>query len=604
MIADADVTTQLEELRSTVEALKAALAAQPRVTVRAVEPASYLGQSVALVATVTLGDGVTPAVGVPVTLVTAFGVLRGADDLVEGGSLTGLTGADGTLRATLRPQVSLETNEDHDALEAALSDLDVKAPSPAAALASLQSFANRYRLAVNRGLRAAVDAYFAEFGEGLLRGEGLATYMAAWPQVPATVVAYATPDGSPGTIAATVTIMFRDWLGPWLEVYKGLTGSDLERGVDLDFVKRTAQTPAGLIAGVFDRVGLLVDDEYGRIGKWLAGQAAERVIDRFLDTGIADLPEATRVAVVPMLNTGVRALVSAGPSVLGALGQAHAANAVLAGVVATKVDAADFAAALLGKASVGDLQAVQSLVATKADANVFATFQSQTLATLATKVDVPAFNNFQAQNTATLGTKVDATTFGTFRQENTAALATKVSASTFTAFQQQNTAALATKVDATTFSTFQQTNTAALATKVDTNTFSTFQQQTTAALATKLNVATFNAFQQTNTAALATKVDTNTFSTFQQQTATALGTKVDVNTFNTFQTQNTAAIATKVDASTFSTFQQQTATALGTKLNASTFSAFQTQNTAALARKVDDGEFALIKTRVTTLERR
>jgi hypothetical protein len=447
MIAEAEVTMQLEELRNTVEALKAALVAQPRVTVRVVEPASYLGQAVGLVATVTLGDGVTPLVGIPVTLVTAFGVLRGADDLVEGTSLTGLTGADGTLRATLRPQVSLETNEDHDALEDALSGLDPKAPSPAAALTALQSFAGQYRLAVNRGLRAAVDAYFAEFGERLLQGDGLATYMAAWPLVPATVVAYAAPDGSPSAVAATVTVLFRDWLGPWLEIYRQVTGPDLDPGVDLEFVKRTAQSAAGLIAGVFDRVGRLVDDEYGRIGKWTAGQAAERVIARFLDTGIADLSEATRAAVVPVLNTGARALVSAGTSVLGALGQTHAANAALAGVVATKVDTSDFTAALLGKAGVGDLQAVQSLVATRADASAFATFQSQTVAALATKVDANTFTTFQQQTSAALATKVDVSTFTTFQQQTSTALATKLNASTFSAFRTQNSAALATKVD-------------------------------------------------------------------------------------------------------------------------------------------------------------
>jgi len=570
MITDADVAEQLEELRSTVAALKAALDTQPRLTVRAVQSGSYLGQAVGLVATVTLRDGLTPVAGVPVTLVTAFGVLRGDDDLVEGTSLACQTGADGTVRVTLRPLVSLENSEDQDALEAALAELDPAAPSPTAALKELEDFARRYRWGANRGLRAAVDAYFSRFGEDAMRDEAVTNDLVAWPLIPATVVAYAGDDVSQQTVAATVTVTLRNWLGPWLQVYRQVTAPSLQPGRDLAWVKQNAASAAGLIAGVFDRVDRLVDDEPGRIGKWFAGQAAQRAIETFLDTGIADLPEATRATITPILNTGARTLRGVGATVLGALGQTHAANAVLTGVVATKVDSADFTAALLGKASVGDLQAVQSVVATKVDTPTFTS-------ALATKVDTPAF-------TAALGTKVDASTLTTFQQQTATALGTKLNASTFATFQQQNTAALGTKVDTSTFTTFQQQNTAALGTKVDTGTFTTFQQQTTAVLATK--------------------VDTGTFTTFQQQTATALGTKLNVSTFNTFQQQNTAVLATKVDTGTFTTFQQQTVTALGTKLNASTFSAFQTQNAAVLAKKVDDTELARVTTRLTTLERR
>lgn len=460
MIAETDVAAQLEELRHTaeelrrtVDALRTALAAPPRVVVRAVESAPYLGQAVGLVVEVTRRDGATPVAGVPVTLVTAFGVLRGADDLVEGTSVRCATGADGTARATLRARVALERSEDQDALEAALAGLDPAAPSPAAATAALETFARQYRWEANRGLRAAVDAYFRRFGEGALPGGGLADSMAAWPLIPATVVAFAADPASPDAVAATVTVALRDWRGPWLQVYRRVAAALLQPGPDLTFVRQQALTAAGLVAGVFDRVGLLVDGEFGELGKRVASEAAQKAIGTFLDTGIADLPAATRATIGTVLNTGARALVSAGPSVLGALGQAHAATAAVAGSLATKVEKADFDAALVSKASVTDLQAVQASVAAKADRSALTAFQAQTAAALATKTDATVFDAFRRQvndrltitpvradlETVRAGLQASIDTnkaaVDTFRSQTTAALATKVETSTLAAVQ-------------------------------------------------------------------------------------------------------------------------------------------------------------------------
>ena len=75
-----DLAGQIAELRQRVEALQSALAAQSRVALEQVAPVSYLGQAVAIVATVTDQQSSTPLAGVPVTLFTTWGVLRGDGD--------------------------------------------------------------------------------------------------------------------------------------------------------------------------------------------------------------------------------------------------------------------------------------------------------------------------------------------------------------------------------------------------------------------------------------------------------------------------------------------------------------------------------------------
>ena len=78
----AALESQVEELRAALDAMQAAAASRPRLHLTAVEAAPYLGQSVALIATVTQADG-TPLAGVSVTMVTSWGELYGEDDPLE-----------------------------------------------------------------------------------------------------------------------------------------------------------------------------------------------------------------------------------------------------------------------------------------------------------------------------------------------------------------------------------------------------------------------------------------------------------------------------------------------------------------------------------------
>src|SRR5258706_3196331 len=94
------IESQLDELRSAVQALQAGINAQPRLRLVAVDSAPYLGQSVGLTLTVLNRADSTPMPGVPVTLVTSWGVLRGKDNPIEGTRIATSTGSDGAVRVT------------------------------------------------------------------------------------------------------------------------------------------------------------------------------------------------------------------------------------------------------------------------------------------------------------------------------------------------------------------------------------------------------------------------------------------------------------------------------------------------------------------------
>ncbi len=476
MIAAADVDSRIEELGRTVAMLQAAINAQPRVSLATVGPAPYLGQAVDLVATVSSRADSAPLPETPVTLITSWGVLREGGGAIEGTSISTVTAPDGTARVSLRPRLSLEDNEDQDALSAILSELDPAASTPADAVRVLQALAQQYRWEANLGYRRAVDAYFRDFGQNVLHAGPLRDYMAAWPLIPATVVAYAGEAGNT-VAAATVTLQLRDWLGPWLQVYRQYARAQMQLAADLQYARQLAQSPAGLIAGVFDRAGTAVNAEFGEIGRNVAQQAAQDVIAGFLETGLKDLPLDTQLTVGPVLDTGSRALATAGPSVLSALGQTHAAAAAVSGTLAGKVDKAAFDTALATKANASDLVTVQNGLASKADQAAFAAFQTQTNNALNSKADLRALQAFQTQTTAALASKVDNTTFNDFRQTVINRLPVVITRADLDSLRASLQQAIDAKAEATAVAALQRQTTAALATKADANAITSIQNR-------------------------------------------------------------------------------------------------------------------------------
>ncbi len=403
--ARSDLAAEIEDLRQKFNALRSA---QMRVTLAAIGQSSYLGQAVSIVATFTRSDSM-PVPGVTVTLFTTWGVLRGGDDLIEGTSVAAVTGADGSVRVTLRPAVSLDNNEDQDALETMLSQLEPASASPADAQSALLSLAQQYRWEANQGFRNAVDTYFSEFGRRIPQDGAVRDYTVAWPLIPAAVIAFAAgTDAGSSPAAAVVSVRVRNWLGPWYQAYQNLAASQIQLNQDLSRVKANAGTASGIVAGAFGRAAVAAGGEFGEIGARVAHQVTQKAVGDFLDSGIADLPAATRVAVSPVLS-----VLSSGPEsaasgfgVVAALGQTRVAAVATAGTVAGKVDRTEFQSAIATKANTADVTGLQQIVATKVDSTAFAAFQKDTTTGLATKLNANDFQTFRKTVDERLGTVV------------------------------------------------------------------------------------------------------------------------------------------------------------------------------------------------------
>jgi hypothetical protein len=422
---------------------------------------------------------------VPVTLFTTWGVLRGGDDFVEGNSISVTSGSDGAVRVTLRPPITLDSNEDQDALETILAQLDPASASPNDVRVSFQNMAQQYRWEANHNFRNAVDAYFRNFGQKTLQGSQFRDSMVAWSLIPATVVAYAGGTG----LAATITIKLRDWLAPWLQVYREYIDSQVKLAPDLQFIKKNAGSAAGLLAGVFGTVGSTVDAEFGEIGKKIATETARKALDTFVNTGISDLPADMRSSVGTALSTGARSLGTVGTSVIAALGNAHVTALVAANSLTSKLDRTEFQSAISLKANASDVQA-----------------------SLAAKADVVTMQNMQAKFETALGSKASMTDL------------------------QAVQASVATKADLTTFETFQKNTNDAIARKVDSAGFEEFRKQVGDKLQITATKTDLSAIQNT----INTKADNAALISFQSETKTALRAKANSTDLETIRGRVTA----------------------------------------------------------------
>ncbi len=525
MSAGDDLAAQIDELRRQVETLKAAVAGQRSAALQQLAPASYLGQTVPIVVTVTDPASLSPVVDVPVTVFTTWGVLRGDGDVDEGTSFTAQTGSDGSVRLSLLPGITLDDIEDQDALQTMLAQLDPAAATPAEAFATLQKLAQQYRWEANRGFRSAVDAYFRDLGQRVIHAGEFQDYMGSWPLIPVALIAYVDgADPSSSATAATITLKVRNWLGPWLQVYRQVASSSIQLDPGLQFVKANADTPDGFVTGVYDHVGLTVENEFGELGKKVAQQAAQKAIGTFLDTGISDLPLDMRVAVSPALATGARSLASAGANVVSVIGQNHVTATGAAVSVAGKVDKTEFQTAIVAKANTADLQ---NLLAAKADVTTVHDLQGA----IATKANAADLQIVQAA----VATKANLTDLQTVQ----AAVATKANAADLQTVQ----AAVATKANLTDLQTVQ----AAVATKADAAAFQVFQKATNTAIAAKLDAASFDTFSKQVNDKLqltVTKADLDGLRTSLQGSINA---KADKAALDAVQTQTNTVLATKAD---------------------------------------------------------
>jgi hypothetical protein len=381
---------EVRALRETVEALHAALGVRHRATLRLLQDRPFLGQPVNIVATVTDALGTTPQVGVPVTLAATWGRLRFAGDLTvqQGGTVTARTGADGTVRVTLLPPTSEDLWEpQQSALETTLRLLDVGALTPHDTEAGLQEMVRRYRWEANVDLRRAVDVYFRDFRHRLLDTVNYRDYMQAWSYFDATVMMFVRGDPSDTAVqgTATLTLLFKDWLGPWLETYLALSESESTLGDDLQRVKERGGEAGALVQGIYGQVRDFVAGQRGLVGEYAGRKVASESLDRFLDSQLDDLPLDDRISLFPALKVAADTVDAAGLNVLTAVGQTRA----------------ELRQELSDKIRRVETGGIDVLVTELEDLRL----------QLGEKVDATEFNGFRTEIIGELAAKVDSTTF-------------------------------------------------------------------------------------------------------------------------------------------------------------------------------------------------
>jgi hypothetical protein len=452
---------EVRQLRAELDALRSA-ARPPRVTLRVVEPARYLGQPATVLATVRDADG-RPRGDASVALSTSWGRFHAADGFTtqEGTGVVVRTAADGSVAVTLLPPTSEDVEPvQQEALEATLNELDAAADTPQAILEELRDFARQYRWEVNDELRAAVDIYFRDFHQHLVERVNFRDELLEWRMIDAVVLAHVQDRDADGAVdsavqaSAALDVNYRDWLGPWLQVYLDLAASESTLADELGLATNSDGVD-DLVGRVHNRVGTYVTLHPGVVGQLVGQRVAGDALDTFLTKHVEKLPIETQLRVFPAARAANATLVGRGAAGFEAFASARA------DVTATVADgvASSPAVATLHTA----LSAVQAALALTVDVNTFnaaiASKVDETAlgAALANKVDTTTFD-------ATMASKVDRTTFDN-------AIRTKVDTTTFTS-------ALAVKVDQTAFTT-------AIASKVDQSVF-------TAGLAAKVDAQTLN----------------------------------------------------------------------------------------------------------------
>jgi hypothetical protein len=328
-----------------------------------------------------------------------------------------------------------------------LDNLDPDAAVPRDAQKGLERLSKEYKWEANQGFRRAIDAYFRDFGAEMLRTAPFFDYMNSWSRIPATVIALAAETGSTTSVAASLSFEFRDWLGPWLQVFSGLSDPSRELNRDFSFARDQAASAAGLIAAVFDRTAILVDNEFGDIGKKVAQQAAQRALEQFVNTGLKELSVDVRRTVGPVLATGARALATAGEVVVAALGQTHAAANVAVRNLGDFVNRAEFAGVIASKADRSELTSK----ADRADVAAVRKELSDAIAVKANRTELASFQQFQTQITADVASRAKAADL----QALQAVVAAKVDRTAFNTFASQVNGQIALKAEKAELTTFQ-----------------------------------------------------------------------------------------------------------------------------------------------------
>jgi hypothetical protein len=295
-------TTELADLRRSIEALRAML--QPVIQARlwSVQDTIWLGQNATLL--VQLNDsGGRALVDQPVTVVTSWGELTALNTVepIWNNTSAGRTDDAGMVELRLRTRFEAPLSAAQRlALEVAVGQLPLTAPWPTEASRELTDFVARYRAPGSDDLREAVDAAFREYAasvdEAQNRGQGLAQ----WSKLAVNIVCFVHDDGDEKGFRhlalATHTLTVRNWLPAFLAAFEHDVPGDKGLAGELRRAPHDVADANVFLNDVFITVQSYLNTERGELGQAVRTRAAQQELQQFLQTDVARLPAESRLS--------------------------------------------------------------------------------------------------------------------------------------------------------------------------------------------------------------------------------------------------------------------------------------------------------------------
>ena len=566
-----DILSQEElfAMRRQLTILQGALQHQYRLNL-VVDPASYLGESVTIkVAAQHLLDQ-TPAPAVDLIFCTTWGVLEsdqaGTDN--RGQSLRVQTGSDGTASLRLLPpgfdRVPINSRR---ALHAMAGRLNGASATPAQEEQPIRDLVQAYRWASNAAFRSAVDHLFRILVDDA-RPERLGAVMTRWSHFESCISVQAVAgNGNSSHGAAMARLRLRNWLLPWLHLYRQILQEEPELNEGFDTERKVNRDPGRLAQGLSQQAQVFAEKEQGDLGAVVASHVAARSLRQATGQAFENFDPATSLRFQQEVDHLDGQLRTSGLVALERLGQSDTAQTRnLVSEAVNRLESNQIAGLNSRLDALGDdlnkkldASALTPVVSRLGDMEVniggrFTGLEDQLLVfdqALANKAETVTLNQVEGRLNGQINQRAMAADFNRFTEETKVELERKLNTTQFSAFESQTRADLNDKLETQTFNEFETQTQQTLNRKVNTSTFKNFRSATETNLENKLETQTFQDFEADNKTNLSRKVNNGTFNSFRNSTQANLNSKLATETFEGFRAENAKAIAEKVDTGAF-----------------------------------------------------
>ena len=326
----ASVLQEVRELKEMIRALQTNMGLRYRISLRLAQTGVYLGQSSIILIEVHDLQKNKPKANMRVTIASSWGTLETqvGFETRQGSVVTAQTDINGRAKLKLSgPTYEKLTQAQQTALDSALRTLDPNAQTPDEVAVALRSLVSQYQANGNIALRQAIDIYFRTRRDALAGAINPPSSSFAWPYFDALLTAYIHEDSSQSDNGNTVEstsllkVRVKDWLDPWYQTYiktlnevctisddfAGFTGKFTDNGVLLD--------------NMVNRLYSYSSGEFGLVGESVAEKVAQWQVNKFLNTGLADIPFDTKQMLFPALGLAAKNITSGQMGTLVVMGE-------------------------------------------------------------------------------------------------------------------------------------------------------------------------------------------------------------------------------------------------------------------------------------------